>query len=148
MLLLLFSFVFSFFWLQDVDVHGVDGSELEGTLLQGLRSKCVIQLLLLGALDSLQVIILGVTAPLETKDVWVESERSRPRDRDDDLNLTDKSVDGLWQKNHWMQLQTSHKRLIMDTILSMVDFAASYNSDSNLRSRFHLLSGDRYILLS
>jgi guanine nucleotide-exchange factor len=85
---------------QDVDVHGVDGSELEGTLLQGLRSKCVIQLLLLGALDSLQ-------------------------------------------KNHWMQLQTSHKRLIMDTILSMVDFAASYNSDSNLRSRFHLLSGDR-----
>jgi guanine nucleotide-exchange factor len=105
LLLLLFSFVFSFFWLQDVDVHGVDGSELEGTLLQGLRSKCVIQLLLLGALDSLQ-------------------------------------------KNHWMQLQTSHKRLIMDTILSMVDFAASYNSDSNLRSRFHLLSGDRYILLS
>ncbi len=70
--------------MQDVDVHGVDGSELEGTLLQGLRSKCVIQLLLLGALDSLQVIILCVTAPLETKDVWVESERSRSRDRDDD----------------------------------------------------------------
>jgi hypothetical protein len=44
----------------------------------------VIQLLLLGALDSLQVIILCVTAPLETKDVWVESERSRSRDRDDD----------------------------------------------------------------
>jgi hypothetical protein len=84
LLLLLFSFVFSFFWLQDVDVHGVDGSELEGTLLQGLRSKCVIQLLLLGALDSLQVIILCVTAPFETKDVWVESERSRSRDRDND----------------------------------------------------------------
>ncbi len=35
----------------------------------------------------------------------------------------------------------------MDTILSMVDFAASYNSDSNLRSRLNLLSGDRYNFL-
>lgn len=43
--------------MQDLDVgdHGSDGSELEGSLLQGVRTKCVIQLLLLGALDSLQV---------------------------------------------------------------------------------------------
>lgn len=39
----------------DVGEQGPDGSELEGPLLQGVRSKCVIQLLLLGALDSLQV---------------------------------------------------------------------------------------------
>ncbi|KAG0557352.1 hypothetical protein KC19_11G122800 [Ceratodon purpureus] len=87
---------------QDLDVgdHGPDGSELEGSLLQGVRAKCVIQLLLLGALDSLQ-------------------------------------------RNHWQRLKPSHKRLIMDTLLSMVDFAASYNSDSNLRNRMQHVAGDR-----
>nr|PNR34997.1 hypothetical protein PHYPA_022896 [Physcomitrium patens] len=88
--------------LQDVDEgdQGPDDSEVEGLLLQDVRTKCVIQLLLLGALDSLQ-------------------------------------------RNHWQRLQPSHKRLVMDTLLSMVDFAASYNSDSNLRSRMQHLSGDR-----
>jgi guanine nucleotide-exchange factor len=91
---------------QDADggLHGMNGGEFEGTLPPGVRSKCLIQLLLLGVFDSLQ-------------------------------------------KNHWVRLQPSHKRLIMDTILSMVDFAASYNSDSNLRSRLNLLSGDRYNFL-
>uniref|UniRef100_A0A7I4C777 SEC7 domain-containing protein n=1 Tax=Physcomitrium patens TaxID=3218 RepID=A0A7I4C777_PHYPA len=43
--------------LQDVDVMelGPDGSEAESPFLQDVRTKCVIQLLLLGALDSLQV---------------------------------------------------------------------------------------------
>jgi len=43
--------------MQDLDVvdHDLDGSEMEGSLLKAVRSKCVIQLLLLGALDSLQV---------------------------------------------------------------------------------------------
>jgi guanine nucleotide-exchange factor len=87
---------------QDLDVgdHDLDGSEMEGSLLKAVRTKCVIQLLLLGALDSLQ-------------------------------------------KNHWQRLQPSHKRLIMDTLLSMVDFAASYNSDSNLRTRMQNVAGDR-----
>jgi guanine nucleotide-exchange factor len=31
----------------------------------------------------------------------------------------------------------------MDTLLSMVDFAASYNSDSNLRNRMQNVAGDR-----
>ena len=43
--------------MQDLDAgdQDPDGSELEGSSLQGVRTKCVIQLLLLGALDSLQV---------------------------------------------------------------------------------------------
>ncbi|XP_024402161.1 brefeldin A-inhibited guanine nucleotide-exchange protein 5 isoform X2 [Physcomitrium patens] len=88
--------------LQDVDMgeQGPDGSEVEGPLLQDVRTKCVIQLLLLGALDSLQ-------------------------------------------RNHWQRLQPSHKRLVMDTLLSMVDFSASYNKDSNLRSRMQHVYGDR-----
>lgn len=47
--------------MQDLDFgeHFPDGSELEGSLLQGVRTKCVIQLLLLGALDSLQVRIFS-----------------------------------------------------------------------------------------
>jgi hypothetical protein len=43
--------------MQELDVgdQGPDGSEVESTLLQSVRTKCVIQLLLCGALDSLQV---------------------------------------------------------------------------------------------
>lgn len=43
--------------MQDLDLgdHDLDGSEMEGSLLKAVRTKCVIQLLLLGALDSLQV---------------------------------------------------------------------------------------------
>lgn len=48
------------------------------------------------------------------------------------------------QRNHWQRLQPWHKRLVMDTLLSMVDFAASYNSDANLRARMQQVSGDRY----
>lgn len=48
------------------------------------------------------------------------------------------------QESHWQRLQSSHKRLIMDVLLSMVDFAASYNTDLNLRSRMQHVSGDRY----
>lgn len=48
------------------------------------------------------------------------------------------------QRNHWQRLQPWHKRLVMDTLLSMVDFAASYNCDANLRARMQQVSGDRY----
>nr|PNR58298.1 hypothetical protein PHYPA_005293 [Physcomitrium patens] len=40
-------------------------------------------------------------------------------------------------------LQPSHKRLVMDTLLSMVDFVASCNNDSNLQSRMQSVFGDR-----
>jgi hypothetical protein len=52
--------------------------------------------------------------------------------------------DSIVQGNHWHRLQPSHKRLITDTLLSMVDFAASYNSDANLRNRMQHVAGDRY----
>lgn len=51
---------------------------------------------------------------------------------------------GIGQKNHWQRLQPSHKRLFMDILSSMADFAASYNSDLNLRSRMQHVCGDRY----
>ncbi|KAG6547191.1 hypothetical protein Mapa_011443 [Marchantia paleacea] len=86
----------------DVEDQGLTDGEEEGPLLHSVRSKCVIQLLLLGALDSLQ-------------------------------------------KKHWDRLQPSHQIVIMDILLSMVDFAASYDSDANLRLRMQQVSGDRYI---
>lgn len=48
--------------MQELDVgdRGPDGSEVESTVLQNVRTKCVIQLLLLGALDSLQVRIISI----------------------------------------------------------------------------------------
>lgn len=65
--------------MQDVDAgdHGPDGSELEGSLLQGVRSKCVIQLLLLGALDSLQVF---VPSPSQVPPQVVKSQVSSGKD--------------------------------------------------------------------
>lgn len=65
-----------------------------------VRSKCITQLLFLGAVDSLQ-------------------------------------------KKHWTRLHPTHKILIMDVLLSMVDFAASYNSYKNLQIRIQQFAGDR-----
>lgn len=42
----------------DVEEQGFSDGEEEGPLLHSVRSKCVIQLLLLGALESLQVIAI------------------------------------------------------------------------------------------
>lgn len=47
------------------------------------------------------------------------------------------------QKNHWNRLWPSHKTLIMDILLSVMDFAASYNSYANLRIRMHQIPSDR-----
>eukprot|EP00252_Welwitschia_mirabilis_P011838 TRINITY_DN26310_c0_g2_i1.p1 TRINITY_DN26310_c0_g2~~TRINITY_DN26310_c0_g2_i1.p1 ORF type:complete len:801 (-),score=163.59 TRINITY_DN26310_c0_g2_i1:122-2362(-) len=47
------------------------------------------------------------------------------------------------QKNHWERLISSHKLVIMDILLSMVDFASSYNSYSNLQFRMHQIPADR-----
>ncbi|GLJ11220.1 hypothetical protein SUGI_0147450 [Cryptomeria japonica] len=47
------------------------------------------------------------------------------------------------QKNHWNRLWPSHKTLIMDILLSIMDFAASYNSYANLRIRMHQIPADR-----
>eukprot|EP01018_Ginkgo_biloba_P026874 Gb_07642 [translate_table: standard] len=47
------------------------------------------------------------------------------------------------QRIHWNRLRASHKTLIMDILLSILDFAASYNSYANLRMRMHQLPADR-----
>lgn len=47
------------------------------------------------------------------------------------------------QKNHWNRLHSSHKIVIMDILLSILDFAASYNSSAKLRMRMHQIPADR-----
>ncbi|XP_028786878.1 brefeldin A-inhibited guanine nucleotide-exchange protein 5-like [Neltuma alba] len=73
---------------------------LETPWLVALRSKCVTQLLLLGAIDGIQ-------------------------------------------KKYWDRLKAQHKIAIMDILLSSLDFAASYNSPTNLRTRMHQVLGER-----
>uniref|UniRef100_A0A803M641 SEC7 domain-containing protein n=1 Tax=Chenopodium quinoa TaxID=63459 RepID=A0A803M641_CHEQI len=66
--------------------------EAESLLLTTIRGKCITQLLLLGAIDSIQ-------------------------------------------KFFWPKLKAQQKVTIMDILLSILDFAASYNSYPNLRLR-------------
>lgn len=132
--------------MQDLDFgdQGPDGSEVESTLLQSVRTKCVIQLLLLGALDSFQVSFFNqlhyycsIHFDIFMADLFgalhFDAFTCSPI-------LT---LECVGQKTHWQRLQPSHKRLYMDTLLSMVDFAASYNSDESLRSRMEHVCGDR-----
>ncbi|GKV03731.1 hypothetical protein SLEP1_g15983 [Rubroshorea leprosula] len=65
-----------------------------------VRGKCVTQLLLLGAIDSIQ-------------------------------------------KKYWSNLKASQKIDIMDILFSFLEFAASYNSYSNLRMRMHHIPAER-----
>ncbi|KAH8504679.1 hypothetical protein H0E87_012060 [Populus deltoides] len=71
-----------------------DAKEVESPLMATVRGKCITQLLLLGAIDSIQ-------------------------------------------KKYWSKLKATQKIAIMDVLLSMLEFAASYNSYSNLRMRMH-----------
>lgn len=74
--------------------------EVESPLMATVRGKCITQLLLLGAIDSIQ-------------------------------------------KKYWSKLKASQKTAIMDVLLSMLEFAASYNSYSNLRMRMHHIPVER-----
>ncbi|KAJ6406637.1 hypothetical protein OIU84_010197 [Salix udensis] len=74
--------------------------ELESPLMATVRGKCITQLLLLGAIDSIQ-------------------------------------------KKYWSKLKASQKIAIMDVLLSMLEFAATYNSYSNLRMRMHHIPVER-----
>ncbi|XP_078429515.1 HOPM interactor 7 isoform X2 [Wolffia australiana] len=47
------------------------------------------------------------------------------------------------QKKYWIRLKTSQKIDIMDVVLSLLEFAATYNSYSNLRGRMHVTPADR-----
>ncbi|KAM1528914.1 hypothetical protein ACFX1Z_018185 [Malus domestica] len=74
--------------------------EEESSLLGTCRGKCITQLLLLGAIDSIQ-------------------------------------------KKYWSNLKTPQKIAIMDILLSALEFAASYNSYTNLRTRMHQVHDER-----
>ncbi|KAA8523374.1 hypothetical protein F0562_009797 [Nyssa sinensis] len=74
--------------------------EEESPLLGTIRSKCITQLLLLGAIDSIQ-------------------------------------------KNYWNKLHAPQKITIMDILFSVLEFAASYNSYTNLRLRMHHIPAER-----
>ncbi|XP_024526680.1 brefeldin A-inhibited guanine nucleotide-exchange protein 5 isoform X3 [Selaginella moellendorffii] len=87
--------------VQSSDAEETSLASIEDAALQLpiVRSKCLTQLLLLRALESMQA-------------------------------------------KHWSLLSTSNKIQIMDTLLSVVDFAATYNSDANLRIRIQQFSGE------
>ncbi|XP_057506724.1 brefeldin A-inhibited guanine nucleotide-exchange protein 5 isoform X2 [Actinidia eriantha] len=74
--------------------------EEEQSPLTTIRSKCITQLLLLGAIDSIQ-------------------------------------------KKYWSKLKASHKIAIMDILFSVLEFAASYNSYTNLKLRMHHIPVER-----
>ncbi|KAG1347145.1 brefeldin A-inhibited guanine nucleotide-exchange protein 5 [Cocos nucifera] len=83
----------------DEPVPDNDDAE-ENTVMETVRGKCVTQLLLLGAIDSIQV-------------------------------------------RYWSKLKAPQKIAIMDILLSLLEFAASYNSSSNLRMRMHHIPPER-----
>ncbi|KAL4561395.1 hypothetical protein LXL04_033561 [Taraxacum kok-saghyz] len=77
-----------------------DSEEAETPYMGTIRSKCITQLLLLGALD-------------------------------------------IIQKKYWSKLKGDQKIAIFETLFSMLEFAASYNSYTNLRSRMQHLIPER-----
>ncbi|KAE8721996.1 Brefeldin A-inhibited guanine nucleotide-exchange protein 5 [Hibiscus syriacus] len=52
------------------------------------------------------------------------------------------AIDGV-QKKYWENLKAPQKIAIMDVLLSLVEFAASYNSYSNLRTRMQHIPAER-----
>ncbi|KAF9587106.1 hypothetical protein IFM89_039689 [Coptis chinensis] len=75
-------------------------NEEESSLWGTVRGKCITQLLLLGAIDSIQ-------------------------------------------KKYWSKLKAQQKIAIMDILLSVLEFSASYNSYSSLRIRMHYIPAER-----
>jgi len=47
------------------------------------------------------------------------------------------------QKKYWAKLNAQQKVSIMDILLSLLEFAASYNSSTNLRTRMHQIPDER-----
>ncbi|PHT52731.1 Brefeldin A-inhibited guanine nucleotide-exchange protein 5 [Capsicum baccatum] len=82
------------------DVEPEAKDEDESSILATIRSKCLTQLLLLSAIDSIQ-------------------------------------------KKYWNKLKPTHKITIMDILFSVLEFAASYNSYSNLRLRMRQIPAER-----
>lgn len=47
------------------------------------------------------------------------------------------------QKKYWTKLKARQKISLMDILLSLLEFAASYNSSTNLRTRMHQIPEER-----
>ncbi|KAG2646178.1 hypothetical protein PVAP13_2KG490600 [Panicum virgatum] len=82
------------------DDEAVKAEEEDSPMMETVRSKCITQLLLLGAIDSIQ-------------------------------------------KRYWSRLKATQQIAIMDILLSLLEFASSYNSPSNLRTRMHHIPPER-----
>ncbi|XP_027369107.1 brefeldin A-inhibited guanine nucleotide-exchange protein 5 isoform X1 [Abrus precatorius] len=52
------------------------------------------------------------------------------------------AIDGI-QKKYWTKLKAQQKIALMDILLSLLEFAASYNSSSNLRTRMQQIPNER-----
>ncbi|KAK3127408.1 hypothetical protein QOZ80_7AG0572890 [Eleusine coracana subsp. coracana] len=82
------------------DDDGVEKTEEDSPMMETVRSRCITQLLLLGAIDSIQ-------------------------------------------KKYWSRLKATQQIAIMDILFSLLEFASSYNSPSNLRTRMHHIPPER-----
>lgn len=51
-------------------------------------------------------------------------------------------IDGI-QKKYWVKLNAPQKIAIMDILLSLLEFSATYNSYNNLRQRMHHITDER-----
>lgn len=86
---------------KSLDVVEHDAEDVaESPYMGTIRGKCITQLLLLGALDSIQ-------------------------------------------KKYWSKLKAYQKITILEILFSMLEFAASYNSYTNLRLRMQQISSER-----
>ncbi|XP_028759990.1 brefeldin A-inhibited guanine nucleotide-exchange protein 5 [Neltuma alba] len=52
------------------------------------------------------------------------------------------AIDGI-QKKYWSKLKAQQKIAVTDILVSLLEFAASYNSSTNLRTRMHQIPEDR-----
>ncbi|KAK6156433.1 hypothetical protein DH2020_010681 [Rehmannia glutinosa] len=86
--------------LSDATMESDTRNEEESPMLGTIRSKCITQLLLLGAIDGIQ-------------------------------------------KKYWDKLNSQQKITMMEILFSVLEFAASYNSYTNLRLRMHQIPAER-----
>ncbi|KAG6492868.1 hypothetical protein ZIOFF_047836 [Zingiber officinale] len=94
----------------------------------------------------------GSASPTKSIDVA----ESIPDDSDDEENSMTETIKGkcitqllllgvidIIQKKYWNKLNTHHKIAVMDILLSLVEFASTYNSPSNLIIRMQYLPTER-----
>lgn len=51
----------------------------------------------------------------------------------------------ILQQKYWSNLKTAQKIAIMDILFSFIEFAASYNSYSNLKTRMNHIPAERFV---